>query len=116
MASVAGGHLPEEADWAFSSFWMYTVLIDETVSPLDSRKLIQELADQKIQTRPLWQPIHRSRAHSNAASPPSPNADTLYRQAISLPCSVGLTTCAQDRVVEVIAGLMKRENEPLTKY
>jgi perosamine synthetase len=116
MASVAGVHLPEEADWAFSSFWMYTVLIDETVSPLDSRKLIQELADQKIQTRPLWQPIHRSRAHSNAASPPSPNADTLYRQAISLPCSVGLTTCAQDRVVEVIAGLMKRENEPLTKY
>jgi perosamine synthetase len=109
MASIAGVHLPEEADWAFSSFWMYTVLIDETVSPLDSRKLIQELGDQKIQTRPLWQPIHRSRAHSNAASPPSPNADTLYRQAISLPCSVGLTTCAQDRVVEVIAELMERE-------
>jgi len=115
MASLAGIHLPEEADWAFSSFWMYTVLIDESVSPLDSRKLIQELAGQNIQTRPLWQPIHRSLAHNNTASPPSPNADTLYRQAVSLPCSVGLTTCAQDRVVEVIAGLMKNKNQPLTR-
>ena len=115
MASLAGIHLPEEADWAFSSFWMYTVLIDDLVSPLDSRKLIQELSDQKIQTRPLWQPIHRSRAHSNTASPPSPNADTLYRQAVSLPCSVGLAPSAQDRVVEVIAGLMKRKNQPLIR-
>jgi perosamine synthetase len=116
MASLAGVRLPEEADWAFSSFWMYTVLIDETVSPLDSRQLIQELADHKIQTRPLWQPLHRSPAHSNATSPPSPNADTLYRQAISLPCSVGLTRCSQDRVIEIIAGLMKRENQPLLSY
>jgi len=115
MTALAGVHLPEEADWAFSSFWMYTVLIDESVSPLDSRKLIQELADQKIQTRPLWQPIHRSRAHSNTASPPSPNADMLYRRAVSLPCSVGLTTCAQDRVVDVIAGLMKNKNPTLTR-
>jgi perosamine synthetase len=115
MTSLAGVRLPEEAEWAFSSFWMYTVLIDETLSRLDSRKLLQELADQKIQTRPLWQPLHRSRAHSNAAGPPSPNADTLYRQAISLPCSVGLTASAQDRVVEVIAGFMKKENQPLTR-
>ncbi len=29
LGSLSGIRLPKEADWAFSTFWMYTVLIDE---------------------------------------------------------------------------------------
>jgi perosamine synthetase len=106
LATLPGVHLPEEADWAYSTFWMYTAVIDERESRIDSRGLLRELAAQKIQTRPLWQPIHRSPAHKPSGSPPCPNSDAIYRQAISLPCSVGLTPSAQGHVIEVITSLL----------
>jgi perosamine synthetase len=106
LVSLPGIRLPEEADWAFSTFWMYTVLIDEKHSCIDSRDLLRELAARKIQTRPLWQPIHRSPAHNASSNPPCPNSDVLYSQAISLPCSVGLTPTNQDRVIEIVARLL----------
>lgn len=106
LASLPGLRLPEEADWAFSTFWMYTVLIDETESRISSRELLRQLDARKIQTRPLWQPIHRSPAHAQFGSPPCPNSDVLHSRAISLPCSVGLAPPSQDRVIEAIASLV----------
>lgn len=106
LASLSGIRLPEEADWAFSTYWMYTVLVDEEESGISSRQLLKELADRRIQTRPLWQPIHRSQAHDASSSLPCPIADALYSQAISLPCSVGLTRSAQDYVIETISSLI----------
>jgi perosamine synthetase len=106
FASLPGIHLPQEADWAFSTFWMYTVLIDETQSSIDSRTLLRNLAARKIQARPLWQPLHRSPAHQSLGSPACPNAERLHRQAISLPCSVGLSESAQARVVEAMETLL----------
>jgi perosamine synthetase len=106
LISLPGICLPEEADWAFSTFWMYTVLIDERKSLIGSRELLRELAVRKIQTRPLWQPIHRSLAHNLSGGSSCPNSDVLYGQAISLPCSVGLTQSAQDHVIEKIASLL----------
>jgi len=98
------GLLPmSEAPWASSIFWMYTLLVDEAHYGQDSRQLLQRLQEAKIQTRPLWEPLHRSRAHA-ASRPEQPLAvaDKLSRQALSLPCSVGLTPGDQERVIALI--------------
>ncbi len=108
LLSVPGIKLPEEADWAVSTFWMYTVSIDQKVTGIDSRQLLRGLGAKKIQARPLWQPMHRSPAHDASGSPSCPNSDALYRQAISLPCSVGLTESAQRQVIEAITSLLGR--------
>jgi perosamine synthetase len=107
LADLPGVRLPEEAEWAFSTFWMYTPLIDEKESRIDSRQLLRKLNENKIQARPLWQPMHRSPAHDSSGSPPCPVADALHRQAISLPCSVGLSRPSQDQVVAVISNLLR---------
>lgn len=109
LISIPGLRLPEEADWAFSTFWMYTVLIDENQTGINSRALLRELADRKIQARPLWQPIHRSPAHKTADIPSCPNSDALCSQAISLPCSVGLSCSDQNHVIESVVSLLRRE-------
>ncbi len=105
--NTPGVHLPQEAEWAYSTFWMYTILIDEGTAGLGSRTLLRQLADANIQTRPLWQPIHKSPAYRDYYRP-CPVAESLYEQAISLPCSVGLTPEAQDRVITAIAGCLDR--------
>ena len=80
-----------EAAWAFSIFWMYTILLDKEKYGMDSRTLLKRLNKQGIQARPLWQPLHRSSAHAKNQAYRIDTADALYRDALSLPCSVGLS-------------------------
>lgn len=91
-----------EAPWAQSSFWMYTVLIQPDEFGMDSRRLLRQLEKQRIQCRPLWQPIHQSPAHISSHDGARPVAEHLSKHALSLPCSVGLSTADQDRVITAL--------------
>lgn len=102
FAGIDGIDTPNEAPWAKSVFWLYTVLVDEARFGLSSRALMRRLAGAGIQTRPLWQPMHRSPAHIGSQSYGTETADYLYQRALSLPCSVGLTEEDMNRVIEAI--------------
>ena len=56
-----------QAPWADSTFWLYTILVDRQKFGLDSRMLLRKLERSNIQTRPLWQPTHRSKAFERLA-------------------------------------------------
>ena len=91
-----------EAPWAFSNFWMYSVLVEEQRYGLNRRTLMHHLEAAGIQTRPLWQPLHLSPAHRGAPATDCTVAERLYRQALSLPCSVGLQRSDQERVIDAV--------------
>jgi dTDP-4-amino-4,6-dideoxygalactose transaminase len=90
LAAVPGITTMPEAPWARSIFWLFTVLVDPKRYGEDSRALMQQLAVQGIQSRPLWQPLHRSPVYRQAQVCGGEVADRLNRLALSLPCSVGL--------------------------
>lgn len=94
-----------EADWACSVFWLFTVLISRLEFGMDSRALMKALNANQIQTRPLWQPVHLSPAHQGMRLTDCSVAERLNREAISLPCSVGLKDMDQQRVMELLRGL-----------
>lgn len=87
---------------SFSTFWMYTVAVDAFRYGLDSRALLKVLEGEEIQTRPLWQPIHLSAPHRTDPPAVCPVAEELYRDALSLPCSVGLSEEDQQKVIDEI--------------
>src|SRR5271157_1843593 len=99
---LPGISLMKEASWASSSWWLYTILVDNAVFGTDSRQLMRSLNSKKIQTRPLWQPIHLSGAHRGRSATKMPIAEKLYQQALSLPCSAGLGEEEQSRVIEEV--------------
>ena len=103
LGELSGVTPMPEAPWASSAFWMYTVLIDAPEFGMGSRALLQSLAASGIQTRPLWQPLHLSRAHAGSQSYRCEVAERLYRDALSLPCSVGLTAHQRERVIDAVA-------------
>lgn len=90
------------ASWAGSTFWMYTVLIDEDEFGIGSRQVMRKLGSQGIQCRPLWQPIHMSPAHTPNRALALPVAERLTRQGLSLPCSVSLSELEQERVLSAL--------------
>jgi dTDP-4-amino-4,6-dideoxygalactose transaminase len=69
---------------------------------MDSRALLRYLGEQKIQARPLWQPMHQSAAHAGAWSRACPVAESIHARALSLPCSVGLIDADQERVIAAV--------------
>ncbi|HEX6162997.1 MAG TPA: LegC family aminotransferase [Vicinamibacterales bacterium] len=102
FASVPGIRTMREAPWAKSTFWLYTPLIDAAVYGEDSRALMRRLTSLRIQSRPLWQPLHRSPAHQASPAADAPVAERIAAAALSLPSSVGLTASEQDRVIEAV--------------
>jgi perosamine synthetase len=109
-ASALAGHacvkLHEEASWARSALWMFTVRLRHPDGRALNRDAMEMLSARRIQTRPLWQPMHRSPAHADLPLAQCPVADSLYADCLSLPCSVGLRSEAQDRVIEELLSFL----------
>jgi len=102
LGAIPGVTPMPEAPWAFGTFWMYTILVDEDRFGIGSRELLHKLAANGVQTRPLWQPLHRSKAHQNCSASGGRVAEALNRDALSLPSSVGLDPDAVFKVARLI--------------
>ena len=102
LGNVGGLTAMKEAPGIFSTFWMFTMLVDAKKYGEGSRELLNRLQKGGVQSRPLWQPMHLSAAHQDAFSTNCPVAEKLHQTAISLPCSVGLTGENQAKVVQLI--------------
>ena len=108
LAGVSGIAPLKEPAGSFSTFWMYTVRVDASRFGLGSRQLLSWLEAKGIQTRPLWQPIHLSIPHRSDPPADCPVAEALHREALSLPCSVGLSAADQQTVIEEIRAASRR--------
>lgn len=105
FAAVRGLRPIGDAPWAESSRWMYTMQVSAAEFGMSRRALGARMAEEQIQTRPLWQAISDSpafRGDSRIAHPPCPMATRLHETTLSLPCSVGLTKDAQERVIAAV--------------
>ena len=97
-----------EAPWARSTFWLYTILVNRSFFAASAREVVRILGQRGVQARPIWYPIHRQPMYRKAQAYRIEVADDLHRRGLSLPCSVGLSVEAQDRVVSELRRLAER--------
>lgn len=102
LAGVPGLLPMRQANWAQSSWWLFTVLVDEAAYGSDSRALMHRLHDLGIQSRPLWRPLHKGPPHADRQRLGGAVAERVCRTALSLPSSVGLQPEAQERVIAAL--------------
>ena len=91
------------AEWASPVFWLSSILIDEKRAGFGSRDLLEHLRSRGIQSRPLWQPLHRSKVFHDAQPRECPVAERLAAEALSLPSSVGISENELQQVVDEVA-------------
>ena len=106
LDGIRGVTLVGQAPWADATFWLSTVLVDGSVAALDRDALLRELGARGIQTRPVWEPLHRSKAHEGAFAWRCEAADLIGARGLCLPSSVGLGDDDQRRVIEAIRGVL----------
>jgi perosamine synthetase len=102
FADVDGLTPLREAPWAFCAYWLSTVRVDPGRFGIDSRELLRRLAEQRIQSRPLWQPLHRSRPFAGCTAYRVEVADRVHAEALSLPSTSSLSDEDRDRVVQAV--------------
>ena len=100
LENIPGLTLPNEAQWARSVFWLYSILVDEKVFGMTRDELREKLKEQGIETRPLFPPVHLQPIYANGQK--LPVAERLSSQGLSLPSSARLSTDDVKRVSKVI--------------
>jgi perosamine synthetase len=102
LAYLKGIRCPKEAPWAFSTFWLYTVLVDQSSCGRDCRSLVGTLEENGIESRRFWQPLHLSPAHTGSPRSGGEIAERIADEGLSLPCSTGIDESSIARVVECL--------------
>ncbi len=103
LHDLDGLGLPIVAPWASSNRWLYAV----RTRGADSRELMKRLRGVGIESRPIWQPLHRSPAHVDAFAWRVTQADEIHRELLCLPSSSGLNEQDQARVIAAVRAVIR---------
>ena len=90
------------ASWAEISPWLFCITIDEKAYGMSRDALMAHLADQAIETRPFFYPVHRLPPYATASSPHLPETDRLAAAGINLPTYHALASSDLDRICDAI--------------
>tara|TARA_R110002124_G_C8974716_1_gene515936 strand:+ start:94289 stop:95386 length:1098 start_codon:yes stop_codon:yes gene_type:complete len=80
----------------FSNHWLSCITVDKRVSSLTNEKIRLTLAEDDIESRPLWKPMHLQPIFKDAPYYGSNVAESLFNSGLCLPSGSNLD--AQDRI------------------
>jgi len=100
LQGIPGLLLPIERPWAKHVYWVYGLVLDDTV-PFDAAEFARRLAERGVQTRPFFWPMHEQpvfRQMGLFGNELYPVAERLARRGLYLPSGMALT---EDQLVYV---------------
>lgn len=86
------------------NFWLSCLLMDENC-PVQPLALMEALAQNNIEARPIWKPMHMQpvfAGHDFITVAEKPVNEDIFRRGLCLPSDIKMTEAEQDRVVDVI--------------
>ncbi len=104
LGKIKGIVLPPSKDWAHTIYWIYSMLVDETVTGITRDELALRLSEMGIENRPFFYPMHEMPPYQQAGN--FPISKRLSRQGMSLPSGNDISNEAIDRICDAIAGIV----------
>lgn len=83
------------------NYWFYSLYLGKQY-PLDRDRLIQNLHNAKIQTRPIWGLIHEQLPYKSEIAYLIENAIDYHRHVVNIPCSSNLSPEDVERVISTV--------------
>lgn len=93
--------LPKTKAWAEHAYWMYTILLRDTVAK-HRDQVMQELDELGIETRPAFYPMHVLPPYRDASHGAFPQAELCGSRGINLPTHGRLTEHDLDRIAAAL--------------
>jgi len=92
----------------FSNHWLTTILIDPIISSTTRHILQEELEKEKIETRPLWKPMHLQPVFSSCPAYLDGTSEGLFNKGLCLPSGSNMSDDDRQFVFEVINRILKK--------
>lgn len=100
LSDIYGLTLPVEKPYAKSSYWMYSILVEDVFS-MNRDRLMSTLKEVGIETRPFFYPCHVLPPYINRKAK-LPISESISKRGMNLPSSTKLTEDDIDYIVNAI--------------
>jgi dTDP-4-amino-4,6-dideoxygalactose transaminase len=102
LGNVPGIEFMPEAPWSHSTRWLTCITIDPVAFGADREQVRLALADQQIEARPVWKPLHLQPIFSEYECFGGEVSEDLFDRGLCLPSGSNLTDAELDRVIQAI--------------
>lgn len=102
FADLPGLELMPQAGWGRHTNWLSVFLVDSERLGTRRDDLIEALARENIESRPVWKPMHLQRLYAEAPMFGGEVAEDLFARGICLPSGSSLTAEEQQRVIDAV--------------
>ena len=103
LGDLPGIEFMPEAPFGIATRWLTCLTIDPHLFGVDREQVRLALAEQKIETRPVWKPLHLQPVFKNCECIGGKVAQDLYQRGLCLPSGSNLTTQKLERIVQAIS-------------
>ena len=84
------------------NFWLTSIVIDPDAAGFSRDDVVRVLAEDNIEARPLWKPMHAQPVFQHLEAYVNGNSDRLFATGVSLPSGSALSDDDMDRVVAAL--------------
>lgn len=98
LAGIPGVTVTADPPWGVSNAWLTTVTFDRTALPGAAERVRIALQADRIESRPIWKPMHRQPVFHAHEAHVTGVADRLFAEGLCLPSGSGLTDNDVERV------------------
>ena len=87
----------------FSNHWLSSITIDKKVTTRTNQELMAAFAEENIETRPLWKPMHLQPVFNDCPYYGETVSEELFTAGLCLPSGSNITNDDKNRIYEVIS-------------
>ncbi|MDQ0297887.1 pyridoxal phosphate-dependent aminotransferase EpsN [Salibacterium salarium] len=107
---IEGFSFMPELKGARSNRWLTALMVDPARTGVERTTMIEALAEENIEARPVWKPLHLQPLFEGATYYPLQEnysfSDELFEYGLCLPSGSNMTIEDQERVIQVIRRLL----------
>ena len=108
LGDLSGLDFMPEAEYGRSNRWLTALTIDEEQFGHSRHDVMQLLAENNIEARPVWKPMHMQPAFTAASHTGGHVSERLFADGLCLPSGSDLRLEQQERVIDIVASLALR--------
>ena len=101
LSNIDDIHFLEEQEGYYSNRWLTTILFSES-SKINNDKMILSLAQENIESRHLWRPMHMQPIFSECHIYGEPHSEYLFQHGLCLPSGSNMTDDDLTRIINNI--------------
>ena len=107
LGKLPGIEFMPEADFGKATRWLTCLTIDQAAFGANREQLRLALAEEQIEARPVWKPLHLQPVFAECEAIAGEVAEDLFARGLCLPSGSNLTTEDLERVIQAIRGFFK---------